>query len=83
MYGHPPVKLHQAAINTLENAGQRRDLLIKLLRRIQQSPELGGDIQWGKTGPLPEAVEVSVVAGFTVSWLQQNGDILILDIRDH
>jgi len=55
-------------------------MLLKRLRQIQVTPELGGDFQWPNfTSPSP--VQVSVIVGYAISWIQKDDHISVLDIR--
>lgn len=80
MQGLPKILLHHCTLAQLPPTGQRRDMLLKQLRKIQVSPELGGDFQWNNTS-VPSPVQVSVVVGYAISWMQREGDIVILDVR--
>ena len=76
MQGLPKLLLHSKALAQLPPTGQRRDMLLKQLRQIQVSPELGGDFQWADTN-----VQVSVSVGYAISWISQNKQILVLDLK--
>lgn len=79
MFDLPKLTLHKAAASNLPPTGQRRDMLFKALRKIQVSPELGGDFQWS-TSQTPQQTEVTVVVGYAISWVLSNGEIQVLDI---
>ena len=76
MQGLPKLLLHSKALAQLPPTGQRRDMLLKQLRKIQVSPERGGDLQWDDT-----KVQVSVSVGYAISWVFENKQILVLDLK--
>ena len=78
MQGLPKILLHSKAIIQLPATGQRRDILLKRLRQIQVTPERGGDFQWSQ---FPTPIQVSVVVGYTISWMVKNDQICVLDIK--
>ncbi len=80
MQGLPKLLLHSKVLTQLPPTGQRRDMLLKRLRQIQVSPEAGGDFQWAELSGLGP-VQVSVVVGYAISWIHQDGQISILDLR--
>jgi len=80
MQGLPKVLLHSNALANLPATGQRRDMLLKRLRQIQVTPELGGDFQWSDSTN-PSLVQVSVIVGYSISWIQKDEHISVLDIR--
>lgn len=80
MQALPKVLLHSNALANFPSTGQRRDMLLKRLRQIQVSPELGGDFQWPDSTK-PNPVQVSTIVGYAISWIQKDDQILVLDIR--
>ncbi|PQJ29165.1 hypothetical protein [Rubritalea profundi] len=80
MQGLPKLLLHSKALAQLPPTGQRRDMLLKQLRQIQVTPERGGDFQWS-VFLAPSPTQVTVVVGYAISWIIQDGHISILDIR--
>ena len=80
MQGLPKVLLHSNALANMPSTGQRRDMLLKRLRQIQVTPELGGDFQWSDFTN-PSLVQVSVIVGYSISWIQKDDRISVLDIR--
>ena len=76
MHGLPKILLHRKALQQIPATGQRRDILLKRLRQIQVTPERGGDFQWHDN-----PIQVSVVVGYAISWIHQDDQISILDIR--
>ena len=76
MYDLAKIRIHKDASKNIPATGQRRDMLFKALRKIQVSPELGGDFQWEN-----DSTQVSVIVGYAISWIFTDGVVSILDIR--
>ncbi|MFC4991030.1 hypothetical protein [Rubritalea tangerina] len=71
-----PLRLHPDAVALLPPAGQRRDILLKTLRRIQVTPSESSDFRWEDT-----SIQVTCSVGYSISWLERAQHILILDLR--
>lgn len=80
MYNLTKIRIHKDAAENIPATGQRRDMLLKLLRKIQVTPELGGDFQWNDQ-QTPLTCEVTVRVGYAISWIHEDGLITVLDIR--
>ena len=80
MYNLAKIRLHKDAASNIPATGQRRDMLLKALRKIQISPEQGGDFQWQEPRS-EQATEVTVTVGYAISWISQDGLVSVLDIR--
>ena len=76
MYNLAKIRIHKDASKNIPATGQRRDMLFKALRKIQVSPELKGDTQWGN-----DQTQVTVIVGYAISWTYTEGIISVLDIR--
>ncbi len=81
MYNLPKVQLHPEAAKKLPASGQRRDMLMKALRKIQVSPDSSADFHWEESRTGSEKVAVTLCVGYAISWAQKSGNILVLDIH--
>lgn len=80
MYGLKKIHLHTEAVKQLPSSGQRRDMLLKTLRKIQVIPESADDFQWSGNTDL-EDVRVTLCVGYAISWTEKEDTILVLDIH--
>jgi hypothetical protein len=74
----PRVLIHQQAVARLPPSGQRRDIILKLLRKIQVNEQ--ADLLWHQN-QLSLAVKVNVCVGYAITWRKRKGIIEVLDIR--
>ncbi|MFC5051589.1 hypothetical protein ACFPK9_13370 [Rubritalea spongiae] len=80
MRDHSKVFLHASAQTQLPATGQRRDILMRKLRKIQISPDAGADFLWSSSKST-KPIKVTVCVGYAISWIADKNNLRILDIR--